>query len=144
MKARITDLAEFKRGSQNPIDILVGSNVKLRRAQISMSQTELANMLGITFQQVQKYEKGSNRVGASRLYIISQLLNCSVLDLYDGIDDIGLDISDEDESRTKAKRISNFISTPQGVSLCDAASRMPTATRTQYVKLAVAIADGAD
>lgn len=144
MKARITDLAEFKRGSQNPIDILVGSNVKLRRAQISMSQTELANMLGITFQQVQKYEKGSNRVGASRLYIISQLLNCSVLDLYDGIDDIGLDISDEDESRTKAKRISNFISTPQGVSLCDAASRMSTARRTQFVKLAVAIADGAD
>lgn len=144
MKAKIADLAEFKRGSQNPIDILVGSNVKLRRSQISMSQTELANMLGITFQQVQKYEKGSNRIGASRLYIISQLLNCSVLDLYDGIDDIGLDISDEGENRTKAKRISNFISTPQGVSLCDAASRMATATRAQFVKLAVAIADGAE
>lgn len=144
MKAQIADLAEFRRGSQNPIDILVGKNVKLRRAQSGFSQTELANTLGITFQQVQKYEKGSNRIGASRLYIISQILSCTVFDLYDGIDDIGLDISNEDEKSLRAIRVSDFISTPQGVNLCEAVSRMGSATRTQFVKLAVAIADGTD
>lgn len=141
MASRITDLAQFQRGSQNPIDILVGQNVKHRRAQISMSQTALANKLGITFQQVQKYEKGSNRIGASRLYIISQLLNCAVGDLYDGIDDLGLETSDEDGNRSKAKRITDFISTSQGVSLCDAASQMDTTVRGQLVRLAVSIAD---
>ncbi len=143
MKSKIARLAEFQRGSQNPIDLLVGGNVKQRRAQIPLSQTELANKLGITFQQVQKYEKGSNRISASRLYIISQLLHCDVIDLYEGIEDLRLDIKGKDEDRSKANRISDFISTPQGVSLCDAVSRMNTTSRSQLVKLAVSIVDDA-
>jgi len=58
----------------NPIDIQVGSRIRIRRLMINMSQMQLASHLGITFQQVQKYEKGVNRVGASRLMAISDTL----------------------------------------------------------------------
>lgn len=62
----------------NPIDVHVGSRVRLRRNMVGMSQEKLGEMLGITFQQVQKYEKGTNRVGASRLQAISSVLSVPV------------------------------------------------------------------
>ena len=62
----------------NPIDIHVGSRIRLRRTMIGMSQEKLGESLGITFQQIQKYEKGTNRVGASRLQNISGILNVPV------------------------------------------------------------------
>jgi len=64
--------------SPNPVDIHVGSRIRLRRMMISMSQEKLGERLGLTFQQVQKYEKGANRVGASRLYAISKILEVPV------------------------------------------------------------------
>ncbi|MBD9374042.1 helix-turn-helix transcriptional regulator [Rhizobium sp. ARZ01] len=62
----------------NPIDIHVGSRIRLRRTMLGMSQEKLGENLGITFQQIQKYEKGTNRVGASRLQNISSILNVPV------------------------------------------------------------------
>ena len=62
----------------NPIDIHVGSRIRLRRTMLGMSQEKLGEALGITFQQIQKYEKGTNRVGASRLQNISTVLNVPV------------------------------------------------------------------
>lgn len=62
----------------NPIDIHVGSRIRLRRNMLGMSQERLGEGLGITFQQIQKYEKGTNRVGASRLQAISALLGVPV------------------------------------------------------------------
>ena len=62
----------------NPIDIHVGSRIRLRRTMLGMSQEKLGESLGITFQQIQKYEKGTNRVGASRLQNISAILNVPV------------------------------------------------------------------
>ena len=62
----------------NPIDIHVGSRIRLRRTMLGMSQEKLGESLGITFQQIQKYEKGTNRVGASRLQAISGILNVPV------------------------------------------------------------------
>ena len=62
----------------NPVDIHVGSRVRLRRTMLGMSQEKLGEALGITFQQIQKYEKGSNRIGASRLQRISEVLNVPV------------------------------------------------------------------
>jgi len=62
----------------NPIDIHVGSRVRLRRNMLGMSQEKLGEKLGITFQQVQKYEKGTNRVGASRLQAIASILDAPV------------------------------------------------------------------
>ena len=73
---------------RNPIDAHVGSQVKKRRAVVGMSQTVLANKLGITFQQVQKYEKGANRIGASRLYLIAEILGVTVQDFFDGVEDL--------------------------------------------------------
>ena len=62
----------------NPVDIHVGSRVRLRRTMLGMSQEKLGESLGITFQQIQKYEKGSNRIGASRLQRMSEVLNVPV------------------------------------------------------------------
>src|SRR5215472_19365389 len=60
--------------SPNPTDMYVGSRVRMRRLMLSMSQEKLGEKLGLTFQQVQKYEKGTNRIGASRLQHIAQIL----------------------------------------------------------------------
>jgi transcriptional regulator with XRE-family HTH domain len=62
----------------NPIDIHVGSRVRLRRMMLGMSQERLGESLGITFQQIQKYEKGTNRIGASRLQHIARVLSVPV------------------------------------------------------------------
>lgn len=62
----------------NPIDVHVGSRVRLRRMTLGISQERLGRQLGLTFQQVQKYEKGVNRIGASRLYAISRVLDAPV------------------------------------------------------------------
>src|SRR5271163_457324 len=68
----------------NPIDKHVGSRVRMRRLMLDMSQTDVADALGLTFQQVQKYEKGSNRIGASRLQHISQILQVPVPFFFEG------------------------------------------------------------
>ncbi len=68
----------------NPIDVHVGSRIRLRRNMVGMSQEKLGDSLGITFQQIQKYEKGTNRVGASRLQAISEILQVSVSFFFDG------------------------------------------------------------
>src|SRR5258707_9406734 len=68
----------------NPIDKHVGSRVRMRRMMLSMSQEKLGGALGLTFQQVQKYEKGSNRIGASRLQQISDILQVPVEFFFDG------------------------------------------------------------
>src|ERR1700677_2015913 len=68
----------------NPIDKHVGSRVRMRRMMLGMSQEKLGNNLGLTFQQVQKYEKGTNRIGASRLQQISHILQVSVSFFFEG------------------------------------------------------------
>jgi transcriptional regulator with XRE-family HTH domain len=67
----------------NPIDIHVGSRVRFRRMLLGMSQEKLGERLGLTFQQVQKYEKGINRIGASRLYDLAQVLGVPVQFFYE-------------------------------------------------------------
>ena len=70
--------------SPQAVDVIVGRNIRLRRLSKGISQTELASKIGVTFQQVQKYEKGVNRVGASRLSRIAQVLNVPVAEFFDG------------------------------------------------------------
>jgi transcriptional regulator with XRE-family HTH domain len=69
----------------NPIDAQVGNRVRIRRMLIGMSQEKLGDHLGLTFQQVQKYEKGVNRVGAGRLYEISRILGVPINFFYEGV-----------------------------------------------------------
>ncbi len=71
----------------NPIDKHVGSRVRMRRMMLGMSQEKLGDALGLTFQQVQKYEKGTNRIGASRLQQISQILQVPVSFFFEGAPD---------------------------------------------------------
>jgi transcriptional regulator with XRE-family HTH domain len=71
----------------HPIDRLVGLRVRMFRTAQGLSQSRLAENLGITFQQVQKYENGSNRISASRLFEISRVLGVTIVELYGGADD---------------------------------------------------------
>jgi len=72
------------RGVLNPIDKHVGSRLRMRRLMLDMSQTDVAAALGLTFQQVQKYEKGTNRIGASRLQHLSQVLQVPIPFFFEG------------------------------------------------------------
>ena len=65
-------------GGPNPVDIHVGGRVRLRRTLLGMSQEKLGEAIGLTFQQVQKYERGANRVGASRLFDLSRVLDVPI------------------------------------------------------------------
>lgn len=73
-------------GSPNPIDKHVGNRIRLRRTLLGLSQEKLASLLGLTFQQIQKYERGVNRVGASRLWDIAQVLEVQIGFFYEDMD----------------------------------------------------------
>ncbi len=73
-------------GEPNPIDVHVGNRIRLRRTLLGLSQEKLASMLGLTFQQVQKYERGMNRVGASRLWDIGKVLEVPINFFYEDMD----------------------------------------------------------
>src|SRR5271157_5397967 len=70
----------------NPLDVALGGRIRLRRRELGLSQDQLARQVGITFQQVQKYEHGTNRVSFSRLVEIAQALRCGVIDLVGDLD----------------------------------------------------------
>src|SRR5215207_2583556 len=72
-----------KSDKPNPIDVQVGSRVRLRRNMLGLSQEKLGEAIGLTFQQVQKYERGANRIGASRLHQLSQVLDVPVSFFFD-------------------------------------------------------------
>ncbi|QPC86514.1 helix-turn-helix domain-containing protein [Mesorhizobium sp. NBSH29] len=101
----------------NPIDIHVGSRIRLRRNIQGMSQEKLGESLGITFQQIQKYEKGTNRVGASRLQAIASILNVPVSFFFE--DAPGHEAANrgglaEDSSTAY---VVDFLSSPEGLQL---------------------------
>lgn len=74
-------------GKPNPIDVHVGARVRLRRTLLGMSQEKLGEAIGLTFQQVQKYERGANRIGASRLFDLSRVLDVPVSFFFDDMSD---------------------------------------------------------
>jgi transcriptional regulator with XRE-family HTH domain len=71
----------------DPLDVMVGAKIRIFRSHRGMSQTDLAGKIGVAFRQVQKYEKGINRVGASRLLRIAAVLRISIADLFETVDD---------------------------------------------------------
>jgi transcriptional regulator with XRE-family HTH domain len=72
----------------NPIDVQVGSRVRLRRNMLGLSQEKLGESIGLTFQQVQKYERGANRIGASRLHELSRVMDVPVSFFFDDVDPV--------------------------------------------------------
>ncbi len=81
-------MSKATRATITPRDIEIGRRIRARRAVLNVSQTNLADKLGVTFQQVQKYEKGTNRVASGRLEQISQVLRCSVSYFFDDIKNV--------------------------------------------------------
>ena len=79
----------MKPNKPNPIDVHVGKRLRLRRTLLGMSQERLGELLGLTFQQVQKYERGVNRIGSSRLYEIGQILDIPVSFFFDDMPEEG-------------------------------------------------------
>jgi transcriptional regulator with XRE-family HTH domain len=86
--ARADQIAGVERESRpSPIDVHVGARIRLRRTLLGMSQERLGEALGLTFQQVQKYERGVNRVGASRLFDLSRVLDVPISFFFDDMPD---------------------------------------------------------
>jgi transcriptional regulator with XRE-family HTH domain len=77
-------MTKASKKTPNPIDTYVGSRVRMRRLLLGMSQEKLADALGLTFQQVQKYEKGTNRIGASRLQTLAGILGVPISFFFEG------------------------------------------------------------
>lgn len=88
--------------SVTEVDVHVGSRVQLRRKYLNMTQERLGDLLGVTFQQVQKYERGANRIGASRLYDLARVLDVPITYFFEGIGEGELDCANaqDDESST--------------------------------------------
>ena len=127
-------MARTSAGGRNPhpLDIALGLRVRLRRKELGISQSGLADATGITFQQVQKYEKGTNRISFSRLIGISQALSCSVRDL---IADLGTSGSTDALSKTMAA-----LALPGAFALLEAYKHVAPQHRGAVVKLACKLA----
>ncbi len=127
--------------SANPIDVHVGSRVRLRRMMTGLSQERLGEHLGVTFQQVQKYEKGTNRIGASRLQAIARVLAVPVSFFFEdapgGLPIAGVETFD----RSATDHVVEFLSSSEGLALNRAFVRIRDAKqRRKLVELVAAIA----
>jgi transcriptional regulator with XRE-family HTH domain len=128
----------------NPIDKHVGSRVRMRRMMLNMSQEKLGDALGLTFQQVQKYEKGTNRIGASRLQQIAHILQVPVSFFFEGAPHMPGQASSLNEAPSPAY-VSDFLATSDGLSLTKAFMRIKNSKlRRRIVDLVEQIAGDGD
>ncbi len=138
--------------SPHPIDKHVGMRVRLRRLMLGLSQDKLGERLGLTFQQIQKYEKGVNRVGASRLFELSKILDVPMQYFFDGIpqqpvptggfaeDDSALEPASE-----PTEDYTTLLATPEGMELYRAFSKITdTKVRRRVINLVRSLSDEAD
>ncbi len=128
----------------NPVDLHVGGRVRMRRKLLGISQEQLADALGLTFQQVQKYERGANRVSASKLYEIAKTLQVPVSFFFDGLAD-PMGGSEVDDASQHAERVvQEFLTTPEGMELAEVFPRIGRGrVRRQVLDLVRAMADDA-
>jgi transcriptional regulator with XRE-family HTH domain len=121
--------------SPNATDKHVGSRVRMRRMMLEMSQTELGNSIGLTFQQVQKYEKGTNRIGAGRLHQIARILKVPVAFFFDGSPREAGAASDIEQAPLPTY-VTDFLATSDGLALTKAFMQIKDATlRRRIVNL---------
>ena len=124
----------------NPVDQHVGNRVRMRRMMLAMSQTTLGNALGLTFQQVQKYEKGTNRIGASRLQQISRTLQVPVAFLFEGAPSVP-GTPQATEMAPSLAYVTDFLATSDGLALTKAFMRIKnTKLKQRIVELVKEIA----
>ncbi|EYR84213.1 helix-turn-helix domain-containing protein [Shinella sp. DD12] len=126
------------RKTPNPIDVEVGSKIRLRRLLVGMSQQELAAQLGVTFQQVQKYEKGTNRVSASRLQQIATIFRVPPSFFFGEV----MAGAAPEPGGDAAEELSVFISSREGHELNVAFTRLSPRLRRNIVRLVNTLANG--
>ncbi|MDZ4373770.1 MAG: helix-turn-helix transcriptional regulator [Phenylobacterium sp.] len=119
----------------HPVDRHVGLRIRMRRKEMGVSQERLAEALGITFQQVQKYERGANRVSASKLWEIAAALKTPVAYFYDGL-------GDQETLAAQRDAAQDFMLSPEGIELMAAFPRISEPTiRRKIVELVRVVAD---
>jgi transcriptional regulator with XRE-family HTH domain len=119
------------RRSTADADALIGGRVRSCRLQARMSQEVLGDALGISFQQIQKYEKGTNRIGAGRLLKIAEALNCDVMDFFAGT-----------STGQTTTPLSKFMATADGIAIMEAMSKIKSpALRRTVIEIAEKLAD---
>lgn len=114
----------------DPVDVHVGARIKLRRKTIGMPQAELATHLGLTFQQVQKYERGANRVSASKLYEIAKKLGTDIAYFFDGLPD-----PKTGEGAVIDNSVSTFLTSAHGVTVASLYSNLNDTHRNAVLQL---------
>ncbi len=124
----------FDDKAPNPVDLHVGGRVRMRRKFLGLSQEGLAEHLDLTFQQVQKYERGSNRISASKLYEISKALGAPVAYFFEGYgEDEHRDSFNESASE---QSVHSFLMTTEGIELAEAFPRIkPSKLRRNILDL---------
>jgi transcriptional regulator with XRE-family HTH domain len=126
----------------NPIDAQVGNRVRLRRMLIGMSQEKLGELLGLTFQQVQKYEKGVNRIGAGRLFQVAHILGVPIGYFYEGVPGDGEGLAGLSEENG-GPPVMEFLSSGEGLQLSLAFMRIKDPkVRKRVIDLVKSLADG--
>ena len=126
--APFEETQEMSTKAPNPVDKHVGSRVRMRRIMLGMSQEKLGEALGLTFQQVQKYEKGTNRVGASRIQQICEILQVPVSFLFEG-SPTGISKAEglSEAPAPSPAYVSDFLATSEGLALTRAFTRITDA-----------------
>lgn len=128
----------------NPIDLHVGAQVRMRRKVLGVAQDQLADDLGLTFQQVQKYERGENRISASKLYQIATLLKTDIGFFFDGLPDPAEAAGPGSAGHEADRTVRTFLHTSEGLQLATLFPRIGASrVRRQLVDLVRVMADGA-
>ena len=134
---------DLERGP-NPVDLHVGARIRMRRKLLGVSQERLADQLGLTFQQVQKYERGANRVSASKLYEIAKALQTSVAYFFDGLADT-IDATDLGVGAENREFVHDLVMTPEGLELAALFPRLKRGrVRRRVLDLVKALAEDED
>ena len=128
-------MSRFKLSQPHQVDQHVGALIRAKRKAMGMSQTQLAEALGITFQQIQKYERGANRVSASKLYEIAQKLDTPLAAFFAGLDAA---------RSTASGDLTSFLEQPGSHDLIAAFKRLTPTLRSRLITLAKAMADEAN
>ncbi|HEY7977292.1 MAG TPA: helix-turn-helix transcriptional regulator [Rhizomicrobium sp.] len=127
----------------SPIDVQVGTRVRLRRMLIGMSQEKLGEMLGLTFQQVQKYEKGVNRIGAGRLFQVAHILGVPINYFYEGVSGVTDGAPGFADPGVSSPPVMEFLSSGEGLQLSLAFMKIKDPkVRKRVLDLVKSLSDG--
>ena len=130
-------MTDLSTKAPDPMDIALGAAVRIRRRSLAISQEALAEQCGVSFQQIQKYENGANRISFSRLVQIARALQCRVVDLMDVLDGPDREITGDLDLLTRMR-------TPGAIELLAAYEQMPPEARTSLVGLLRAVVTQSD